>query len=64
VSLQRRQEVLVEHRALVEAIARHDEDAARAAALQHVKGALRARVAVQRGEAAASPAVTRLPRPA
>ena len=64
VSLHRRQEVLVEHRALVDAIARHDEDAARAAALQHVKGALRARVAVQRGEAAASPAVTRLPRPA
>jgi len=64
VSLQRRQEVLVEHRALVDAIARHDEDAARAAALQHVKGALRARVAVQRGEAAASPAVTRPPRPA
>jgi DNA-binding GntR family transcriptional regulator len=64
VSLQRRQEVLVEHRALVEAIARHDEDAARAAALQHVKGALRARVAVQRGEAAANPAVTRPPRPA
>jgi len=64
VSLQRRQEVLVEHRALVDAIARHDEDAARAAALQHVKGALRARVAVQRGESAASPAVTRPPRPA
>ena len=32
VSLQRRQEVLVEHRALVDAIARHDEDASRAAA--------------------------------
>ena len=64
VSLQRRQEVLVEHRALVDAIARHDEDGARAAALQHVKGALRARVAVQRGESAASPAVTRPPRPA
>lgn len=64
VSLQRRQEVLVEHRALVEAIARHDEEAARSAALQHVKGALRARVAVQRGESAASPAVTRPPRPA
>jgi DNA-binding FadR family transcriptional regulator len=64
VSLQRRQEVLVEHRALVDAIARHDEGAARAAALQHVKGALRARVAVQRGEAAANPAVTRPPRPA
>jgi hypothetical protein len=37
----------------VDAIARHDEAAARAAALKHVQGALRARVAVQRGEAAA-----------
>ena len=64
VSLQRRQEVLVEHRALVEAISRHDEDAARAAALQHVKGALRSRVAVQRGEAAANPAVMHTSRPA
>lgn len=53
VNLPRRQEVLVEHRALVNAIALHDEGAARAAALQHVQGALRARVAVQRGEAAA-----------
>ena len=62
VNVQRREEVLVEHRALVDAIARHDEDAARAAALQHVQGALRARVAVQRGEAAVrklSPAVTK-----
>ena len=64
VSLQRRQEVLVEHRALVDAISRHDEDAARAAALQHVKGALRSRVAVQRGEAAANPAVMHTSRPA
>ena len=50
MNLQRRQEVLIQHRALVEAIERHDEDAARAAALTHVRGALRARVALQRSE--------------
>ncbi len=52
VNLQRRQEVLIQHRALVDAIVRHDEDAARTAALTHVRGALRARVAVQRSELA------------
>jgi DNA-binding GntR family transcriptional regulator len=50
----RRQEVLIEHRALVDAIAAHNENAARAAAFLHVQGALRARVAVQRSESAAS----------
>lgn len=58
VKPERRHEVLVEHRALVEAIAAHDEEAARAAALRHVQGALRARVAVQRDKrATAGPSV-------
>lgn len=48
VSPQRRNEVLRDHRELVEAIARHDEQAARAAAQRHIQGALKARLAVQR----------------
>ena len=48
VNPERRAEVLMEHRVLVDAIARHDEEAARAAALQHIRGALRARLALQR----------------
>jgi DNA-binding GntR family transcriptional regulator len=52
VSAQRREEVLREHRELVDAIARRDEDAARRAAVKHIQGALRARVAVQRSEVA------------
>jgi DNA-binding GntR family transcriptional regulator len=59
---QRRQEVLQQHRELVEAISRHDEEAARTAALRHIKGALRARLAVERGQPlapAAAPAAAR-----
>jgi DNA-binding GntR family transcriptional regulator len=48
VSPLRRDEVLKDHRDLVEAIARHDEQAARVAAQQHIQGALKARLAVQR----------------
>jgi DNA-binding GntR family transcriptional regulator len=48
VSPQRRHEVLEDHRQLVEAIARHDEQAARAAAQRHIQGALKARLTVQR----------------
>jgi hypothetical protein len=48
VNVQRREEVLREHRELVEAIARRDEVAARAAAQQHIQGALKARLALQR----------------
>lgn len=48
VSPQRRDEVLRDHRDLVEAIARHDEQAARAAAQKHIQGALKARLTVQR----------------
>ncbi|HYF16574.1 MAG TPA: GntR family transcriptional regulator [Ramlibacter sp.] len=47
-SVDRRAEVLQEHRDLVDAISRHDEEAARAAALRHIQGALRARLSVQR----------------
>jgi DNA-binding GntR family transcriptional regulator len=53
VSAPRREEVLREHRELVDAIARHDEQAAREAAARHIQGALRARIAVQRRNAAA-----------
>jgi DNA-binding FadR family transcriptional regulator len=52
-SPQRRAEVLDEHRALVDAISRHDEDAAREAALRHIQGALRARLMVERNQVAA-----------
>jgi DNA-binding GntR family transcriptional regulator len=48
VSPQRRDEVLRDHRELVDAIARHDEQAARAAAQRHIQGALKARLTVQR----------------
>jgi GntR family transcriptional repressor for pyruvate dehydrogenase complex len=48
VSPLRRDEVLKDHRDLVEAIARHDEQAARVAAQKHIQGALKARLAVQR----------------
>lgn len=54
VSAERRAEVLQEHRQLVEAITRRDEEAARAAALLHIKGALRARLVVERSAAAAT----------
>jgi DNA-binding GntR family transcriptional regulator len=53
VSAARREEVLREHRQLVDAIARHDEEAARQAAVEHIQGALRARIAVERSGAAA-----------
>jgi DNA-binding GntR family transcriptional regulator len=49
MSPQRREEVLKEHRELVDAIARRDEEGARQVALAHIKGALRARLALQRG---------------
>lgn len=52
VSPQRRDEVLRDHRDLVEAIARHDEQAARAAAQKHIQGALKARLTVQRQSSA------------
>lgn len=58
-SAQRRAEVLREHRDLVDAISRHDEEAARAAALRHISGALRARLAVERSQVAAEAAVAR-----
>jgi DNA-binding FadR family transcriptional regulator len=48
MSPQRREEVLKEHRELVDAIARRDEEGARQVALAHIKGALRARLALQR----------------
>jgi len=48
VNSNRRAEVLKEHRVLVNAIVRRDEDAARAAALHHVRGALQARLLLQR----------------
>lgn len=53
----RRHEVLEQHRDMVDAITRHDEEAARAAALRHIQGALRARLAVERSQLAAPPAV-------
>ena len=56
VNPQRRAEVLQEHRDLVDAISRHDEEAARAAALRHIQGALRARLVVERSQAAAQTA--------
>ena len=52
VKPERREKVLQDHRNLVEAIARRDEAGARDAALHHIRGALEARLAVQR----ASPA--------
>jgi DNA-binding GntR family transcriptional regulator len=64
VSPQRRQEVLEQHRALVEAIARHDEEAARSAALRHIQGALRARLAVERSALAAPAPAPAAARPA
>jgi DNA-binding FadR family transcriptional regulator len=51
-SRERRDEVLKEHSELVDAIARRDEDGARIAAAHHIRGALRARVQVQRSERA------------
>ena len=44
---ERRDEVLAEHRELCDAIARHDDAAARAIATRHVQNALRARTRVQ-----------------
>ena len=51
-SRERRDEVLKEPSELVDAIARRDEDGARIAAAHHIRGALRARVQVQRSERA------------
>lgn len=48
VTKERRDEVLREHRALVDAIARHDEEAAKDIAVQHIEGAARARAAMHR----------------
>jgi len=48
LSSQRREEVLNEHRLLVDAIARRDENATREAARQHIKGALRAKIVMHR----------------
>jgi DNA-binding FadR family transcriptional regulator len=48
VKPERREKVLQDHRNLVEAIARRDEAGAREAALRHIRGALDARLAVQR----------------
>ena len=56
VNPKRRAEVLREHKALVDAIARHDEEGARKAALGHIQGALRARLVVERTAAAATEA--------
>lgn len=58
-SPKRRAEVLKDHRDLVEAIARHDEEAARAVALRHIRGALSARLSVQRRQDAAEAATAR-----
>jgi DNA-binding GntR family transcriptional regulator len=52
MSAPRREEVLREHRELVEAIARRDEEGAREAALRHIRNALRARIQLQREPAA------------
>lgn len=48
VNPQRRQQVCQEHRQLVDAVARHDEEAARQAAIEHIQGARRARIEVHR----------------
>ena len=57
MSAQRREEVLKEHRDMVQAIAQRDESAAREVARTHIAGALRARLARQRiSEAAAQKA--------
>ena len=47
---ERRDEVLAEHRELCDAIARHDDVAARAVATRHVQNALRARTRVQHSD--------------
>jgi DNA-binding GntR family transcriptional regulator len=47
---ERREQVIDEHRELYEAIAAHDETAARAVAARHVQNALRARTRVQHTE--------------
>lgn len=52
MSAERREEVLQEHRELVDAIARHDEQAGRQAAAKHIQSGLRARVLLQRTGAA------------
>jgi DNA-binding GntR family transcriptional regulator len=64
VDPKRRSEVLNEHRLLVDAISRHDEEAARAAALQHIRGALRARLVMQRSQHAEAAARTDADTPA
>ena len=51
MSRQRREEVIGEHREMVEAIARHDEAATREVAERHIRNALRARLALQRAAA-------------
>jgi DNA-binding GntR family transcriptional regulator len=55
VSAERREEVLRDHRELAAAIAAHDEEGARAAATRHIRGALKARIAVRRAGTAVSP---------
>jgi DNA-binding GntR family transcriptional regulator len=47
---ERRQQVVAEHREIVEAIARHDEAAARDAAANHVRNALRMRMKVRHSD--------------
>lgn len=51
VNPQRREEVLAEHQELAQAIAKRDEEVARAAAMRHIQGALRARIATTRRRA-------------
>lgn len=57
MSAERRQEVLQEHRELVDAIARRDEEATRQIAAKHIKSGLRARVQLLRAGAGAAKAV-------
>jgi DNA-binding GntR family transcriptional regulator len=56
---QRREAVLVEHRAMCAAIARRDEAAASRAAIEHVRHALRARIQLQHASLLGSSAAPR-----
>lgn len=58
MSAQRREEVLQEHREMVDAIARRDEEGTRSAAAKHIKGGLRARMLLNLTTSAAAPAPT------
>lgn len=60
-SSKRRSEVLRDHRELVDAIARRDEETARAVATHHIQGAMRARLAMERSQTAADAAIACTP---